>query len=110
MDGPDSPNHARTFLVPYESSWLAAYHQAAGLKRLNPIWAKVEIVGGLGAVAFGLRLLLMDSASASVGGLLLVLGLYLAMAGHRSHLYQSSNRQVAYMLQMLERATRSRPL
>ncbi len=46
MDGPDSSDHARTFLEPYESSWLAAYHRSAGLKRLNPIWAKVEIVGG----------------------------------------------------------------
>jgi hypothetical protein len=35
---------------------------------------------------------------AAAGLLLFVLGGYLAMAGHRSHLYQSNNKLAAYLV------------
>lgn len=83
---------------------MAELERAAGLKRLSPLWAKAEILLGLGAAVLGLKLLFGDSPLAWAGGALMVLGLYLAMAGHRSHLYQPQNRQTAYLLQMLSHA------
>lgn len=84
---------------------LAKLHAELGLNRLNPIWAKVEIFGGLFAVAAGLLMMLWSArqpadvlTTLAVGGLaLFVLGGYLAMAGHRSHLYQSNNLLAAYL-------------
>src|SRR5262245_6927002 len=65
-------------------------HADLGLKRLNPVWAKLEIVLGLLAAGAGVPLLVVrPDAVAVAGGLaLFVLGGYLALAGHRSHLYQ----------------------
>jgi hypothetical protein len=67
-------------------------------------WAKIEIVLGLGAGGGGLLLAswavsrpVVEWAYAAVGWALFVLGGYLALAGHRSHLYQSSNEQTAYL-------------
>lgn len=74
---------------------------AAGLKRLSPVWAKAEIVLGLAAAAAGIKLLTGTGLEAWGGGALFVLGLYLAMAGHRSHLYQSLNLQTAIILRQL---------
>ena len=92
---------------------LRQLEQDLGLKRLNPLWAKLEIVFGLTAVAVGL-LGGMRTASREVGqpesyysaawfawGALIVLGGYLALAGHRSHLYQSNNRLAAYLAAQL---------
>ena len=84
----------------------AEFYRNAGLKPLSPVWAKLEIVLGLAAAGVGL-LLGMAFSAAPPGDielsfwaaplLLFVLGGYLAMAGHRSHLYQSNNRLVAYL-------------
>jgi len=86
-------------------SEIARLHRDLGLKRLNPVWAKAEIVLGLLAAAVGF--LTGDWAVENEAGIawhftaasiaLLVLGGYLAMAGHRSHLYQSANALAGYL-------------
>lgn len=81
-------------------------HDELGLKRLSPRWAKLEIVLGLSAAAAGLLIgvhavarpaadVIWPMAAASVA--LQTLGGYLALAGHRSHLYQSQNKLVAWL-------------
>ena len=89
---------------------LARLHRDLGLKRLNPLWAKLEIFLGLGAAAAGLvsavRLAARPEAEvptwAWLGPVLLVaLGGYLALAGHRSHLYQSNNRLAAHLAHLI---------
>jgi len=69
------------------------------LKRLDPIWAKVEVALGLFAVGAALVPLIAspDKFTLAGGLVLFVLGGYLAMAGHRSHLYQSNNLLAAYL-------------
>jgi hypothetical protein len=78
---------------------LTKLHADLGLKRLSPVWAKLEIVLGLLAAGAGVPLMTAGPDAASVlGGLaLFVLGGYLALAGHRSHLYQSNNLLTAYL-------------
>jgi hypothetical protein len=81
--------------------------EALGYRPLNRLWAKGEIL--LGLLSTGLGLLLSDWAVARTGGaewlsaiaglLLFVLGGYLALAGHRSHLYQSNNELTAYLVE-----------
>ena len=78
-------------------TWLAAL----GLERLLPAWAKVEIVGGLAAATLGIRLVPLDGTLSLAGAVLVVLGLYLAMAGNRSHLYQAMNRQNALLAKLI---------
>jgi len=83
-----------------------------GFKQLSPTWAKVEIFLGLGAAGAGL-LLSNWSLSQPMGEILwvlvgsglclFVLGGYLALAGHRSHLYQSSNKLTAYLVEEIRR-------
>ena len=90
-----------------DPAWEEVYLRATGLSSLSPTWAKVEIVGGLAAAAGGLKLLLATGHESWSGAALMVLGLYLAMAGHRSHLYQSQNRQAAYLAQILMAEIRS---
>lgn len=85
---------------------LARLHRDLGLKRLNPLWAKLEILFGLVAVAAGLvaatKLAARPEAWAWLGPVLLVaLGGYLALAGHRSHLYQSNNRLAAHLADLI---------
>jgi hypothetical protein len=90
---------------------LAALHRDLGLRRLNAVWAKLEIFLGLTSAACGLLLgiwaiqrLSLEAAwqwlAASVA--LQVLGVYLALAGHRSHLYQSQNKLTAYVAMLLK--------
>ncbi|MEO2090087.1 MAG: hypothetical protein ABGY75_11395 [Gemmataceae bacterium] len=83
---------------------LDRLHAAIGFKRLNPVWAKLEILFGLAAAGVGLMLELRATRSDEInltlsgsGLALIVLGSYLALAGHRSHLYQSQNRLAAYL-------------
>lgn len=60
-------------------------------------WAKAELFLGLGAVACGCWLLRTEAASAVLGAGLLALGGYLALAGHRSHLYDAMTRQTTLL-------------
>ena len=86
---------------------LDRLHRELGFKRLNPVWAKLEILLGLFAVAVGLgggmQPAVRTGGDFSVWAclppvLLITLGGYLALAGHRSHLYQSNNRLAAHLL------------
>lgn len=85
--------------------WLAAL----GLKRLSPAWAKAEIVVGLAVATYGLKLLSGEGMPVWGGAALVVLGLYLAMAGHRSHLYQAMNRQNALLARMIRDSSTNHP-
>ena len=84
----------------------AALLQRLGYQRLTPLWAKLEIFIGLGAVGFAAALALSDALGQMFGGVgagvmawvLFVCGGYLAMAGHRSHLYQSQNAMLALLV------------
>jgi hypothetical protein len=89
---------------------LADLHNKLGYKRLNRAWAKLEILLGLSAAGAGM--LLSDWAlirygadaewaQAAAGLALFVLGGYLALAGHRSHLYQSGNERTAYLAEII---------
>ena len=79
------------------------FEHQLGLKRLNKVWAKCEIFGGLACV--WLSIWAHDLMPVSLQGDiwypitfgLFVLGGYLAMAGSRSHLYQSQNRTAAFL-------------
>lgn len=86
--------------------------QGLRYRPLNRTWAKMEIL--LGLTATGLGLFLGDWAISSgasgvewefvAGALaLFVLGSYLTLAGHRSHLYQSSNELTAYLIAEIRR-------
>jgi len=82
-----------------------------GYRQLSRTWAKLEIL--LGLMAAGVAMLLGQWAFAQppaiewgfvVGSLILfILGWYLALAGHRSHLYQSSNESTAYLAEEIRR-------
>jgi hypothetical protein len=87
---------------------VADVYARLGYKPLNRTWAKIEIV--LSLIATGLGLLVGDWAVTrptadlewgfAVAALaLFVLGAYLAMAGHRSHLYQSNNELTALLIE-----------
>jgi len=85
---------------------LAELHAELGLKRPNPTWAKAEIVLGLAAVSLGLLIGVHSVARnaadvywplAAASTILQTLGGYLALAGHRSHLYQSQNKLFAWL-------------
>lgn len=90
---------------------LILLHAALGYKPLRRSWAKIELF--LGLFAAGVGLLLGTRAvsrpaeiewSLAVSGLVLfVLGGYLALAGHRSHLYQSNNELTSLVLEHLQR-------
>jgi hypothetical protein len=79
---------------------LDRLHADLGLKRLDPVWAKIEIALGLFAVGAALVPLTGGGDKLTVAGglVLFLLGGYLAMAGHRSHLYQSNNLLAAYLV------------
>jgi hypothetical protein len=83
-----------------------------GYNPLSRTWAKVEIL--LGLTAFGIGVLLgqwtLSRPAAEIAwGLaaaalaLIVLGGYLTLAGHRSHLYQSSNERTALLIEEIRR-------
>jgi hypothetical protein len=87
---------------------LRDLHARLGYRPLNRTWAKLEILLGLGAAGGGLLLggsalrgPAADWLPAVAGWALFVLGGYLALAGHRSHLYQSANEQTAYLADVL---------
>jgi hypothetical protein len=83
-----------------------------GYRPLSRTWAKVEIL--LGLFAAGAGLLFGDWAVSqlaqepswhwvALGLALFVLGGYLALAGHRSHLYQSNNELTACLIDEIRR-------
>jgi hypothetical protein len=89
---------------------LAELHAALGYKRLNRTWAKLEILLGLFVSGTGLFLGVwgpsrsvaeMEWTVPAAGLALFVFGGYLALAGHRSHLYQSGNERTAYLAKLI---------
>jgi hypothetical protein len=86
---------------------LERLHRDLGFKRLNPVWAKLEILVGLFTVGFGLISGMHFTQRelhplAWFGPVLLIaFGGYLALAGHRSHLYQSNNRLAAHLADLI---------
>lgn len=95
--------------MPVQSE-LDRLHDDLGLKRLSPLWAKVEIVLGLLAATSGLLIGVHAVARpaadiqwplAAASAALQTMGGYLALAGHRSHLYQSQNKLVAWLASKL---------
>jgi hypothetical protein len=90
---------------------LQALRDDLGYQPLTRIWAKVEILAGLLVAAFGLFLgdeavktqtIVFPWISLLPGLLLFTLGGYLALAGHRSHLYQSNNELIAYLVSAID--------
>jgi len=81
---------------PNLASQINRLHEDLGFQRLNPVWAKLEILIGLAMVGGSLR---MPEAIPAVG--LFTLGGYLAMAGSRSHLYQSMNNLTAHLATLI---------
>jgi hypothetical protein len=87
---------------------LSQFYAQVGYKPLNRAWAKAEILLGLFAVGAGLLaggwgLMKADLGqgwlAVGAGLALFMLGGYLTLAGHRSHIYQSNNELIAYVLQ-----------
>ena len=96
---PPSPDEARLY-------------EDLGLKRLNPTWAKIEILTGLTAVSgghlcgvFAIVHLRSTPFWAMIAASLLLqsLGGYLALAGHRSHVYQSNNKLTAWLARQISK-------
>src|SRR5438094_432883 len=84
--------------------------QRLGHRRLSRAWAKLEILLGLLAAGAGLFLGQYGLAQPSPAWelvapalILFALGGYLTLAGHRSHLYQASNEQLALLIEELRR-------
>ena len=83
---------------------------ALGYKHLSRVWAKVEILFGLGAAGIGMLVGGWAIAApkvqlpwAGVGLALFVLGWYLALAGTRSHLYRSMNDLTALLIEEIRK-------
>ena len=90
---------------------LADLQEHLGYKQLNRTWAKIELFAGLTAAGIGLflgvwafRPLEVVWEYTGAGLILFVLGSYLALAGHRSHIYQSNNELTAYLVEELHRS------
>jgi hypothetical protein len=86
-------------------------HARLGYKPLNRTWAKVEILFGLTAAGAGILLgqWALSRPAAEMAWLffagalaLFVLGGYLALAGHGSHLYQSNNELTAHLAEKID--------
>ena len=91
---------------------LERLHAELRFRRLNPLWAKLEIVLGLLGVSCGLFLgnwlvTRPELALVMLGGslVLFILGGYLTLAGHRSHLYQSNNLLTAYLAELIRQSS-----
>ena len=96
-----------TIMTESTESRRGSIEERLGYKRLNRVWAKAEILLGLIAAGVGIGLLsqpLLDDLlirnGAGVG--LFTLGGYLALAGHRSHMYQSANEHLTYLSELIE--------
>lgn len=105
-----------------ETKYLELLHPL-DLKPLSKIWAKVEILLGLCSVFLGLTVVFapvpnirpFGSTESSpllgtlTGLVLFVLGGYLAMAGHRSHIYQSNNLLTAFLAEEIRKIREREP-
>lgn len=89
-------------------------HRRLGYRKLSPGWAKAEIFLGLSAAGAGM-LLGMYAVPSVVWELLVaalalfVLGSYLALAGHRSHLYQSAGGQFVVLVEEIRKLDKKDP-
>lgn len=101
--------HSRSRRMPPEDP-LTRLHRDLGLNRLSLLWAKLEILFGLFAAAAGfvcgLRFAVLPEGQVPPWAwtgpvLLMTLGGYLALAGQRSHLYQSNNRLAAHLAELI---------
>ena len=94
----------------HTNSDLAQLHKDLNHQWLNPWWAKFEIVLGLTGIAaafiagleIGFQRATHPENKVHWGmwlgpAVIFILGSYLTLAGHRSHLYQSNNRLAAYL-------------
>ena len=77
---------------------IEQHREAAGLKKLKLLWAKLEILLGLAVAVLGFRFPIRHPTEAVTAGILAVLGLNLAMPGHCGQIYVAMNRQTAYLL------------
>ena len=88
------------------SEELRRLHAELNWKPLSRTWAKLEVVLGLTGFVGGLLIakapvMISPSGENAVvlgGAVLAVLGGYLALAGHRSHLYQSNTKLAAWLV------------
>lgn len=79
---------------------LARVHAELGRPRTNLVWAKAELFLGLSAAGIAIA---MAPTSPLLSAPLFACGGYLALAGHRSHLYDAMSRQTAATWRELER-------
>jgi hypothetical protein len=98
--------------TPDKQRRLSELHAALGYRPLSHAWAKIELLMGLAPAGVGLFLgvwavsrptAVEGPSFAAAGSALLALGGYLALAGHRSHLYQSNNELAALLLERVQR-------
>jgi len=71
---------------------LARVYAALGRAPTSLAWAKAELLLGLSAAGVAITI---ASSSPILAAPLFALGGYLALAGHRSHLYDAMSRQTA---------------
>jgi hypothetical protein len=69
-------------------------HRELGLPRARLGWAKVELLFGM-AAACGAIVWATQGGVGWIAAPLATLGAYLALAGHRAHLYDAMSRQTA---------------
>jgi hypothetical protein len=98
---------------------LAVIHQQLGYRRQGLAWAKVEILLSLLAVGIGVFLGQATAARweseslwhlAGTALALFVLGGYLTLAGHRSHLYHSGNERTAWIASVIQGKENNNPI
>jgi hypothetical protein len=88
---------------------LDLVHHRLNYRPLNLAWAKLEILLGVGAAAFGVLLepgwlpFVSLWQMALSKWLLIVLGVFLALGGHRSHIYRSMNESTALLLEEMSK-------
>jgi hypothetical protein len=96
---------------------LDEVHARLSYQPLGRFWGKLEIFFGLGAAGLGMLVggwavsrPAVNLTWAGAGLVLFVLGWYLALAGHRSHLYRSLNNETALLVDEIRRGRdESRP-
>ncbi len=100
-----------------ENKALDEVRAALGYKHLSRVWAKLEILFGLGAAGVGMLVggwavtrpaVQLTWVGAAL--LLFVLGWYLALAGTRSHLYRSMNDLTALLMEELRKMEKTKTI